>query len=129
MVGLLLICAPGVPFLHDLSQINTDMKRHQYERMIWLILQDQDLKNIKQIEKLFLNRKKLEREKFISTSPSRGTWYQEQYRILDHNQVGMDFGSGLYDRVVNEILSEIKLLCNFTLVIRIWIVLKNRQEN
>ena len=36
----------------------------------------------------------------------------------------MDFGSGLYDRLVNEILSEIKLLCNLTLVIRICIVLK-----
>ena len=91
MVGLLLICAPGVPFLHDLSQINKYLKLYQYERMVEVILQDQDLKNIKQIEKLFLNRKKLERGKFVSTSPSRGTWYQEQYRILDHNQVGMDF--------------------------------------
>ena len=59
MVGLLLIFPPGAPFLHDLSQINTEMKLYEGERMISVILQDQDLKtSIKQIENFFLTEKK-----------------------------------------------------------------------
>ena len=59
MVGLLLIFPPGAPFLHDLSQINTEMKLYEGERMISVILQDQDLKkSIKQIENFFWPKKK-----------------------------------------------------------------------
>ena len=59
MVGLLLIFPSGAPFLHDLSQINTEMKLYEGERMISVILQDQDLKkSIKQIENFFWPKKK-----------------------------------------------------------------------